>query len=179
MAKAVEKQMVFTAKIVEEMTDKLNDGVILKRYENPWYKSEVGIRRAGVSYAFNDNEIEEYIKCSQDIHYFVEKYCKVKTEDGSIGSIKLRDYQKEILDNFRDNRFSILMASRQVGKCLVYNTLCEVSLNDNEYVFNVRLGDLYYHYLSKIRKLTFIERLKMNLYDIVFLLEGGYIIKNI
>lgn len=134
MAVAKEKQMVFTAKLVEEMTNKLNDGVILKRYENPWMKSEIGIRRAGVTYAFSDSEIEEYVKCAQDIHYFTEQYCKVKTEDGSIGAIKLRDYQKDIMDNFVSNRFNILMASRQVGKCNSMNTklTCSVKMPSGE-----------------------------------------------
>jgi hypothetical protein len=47
MAKVVkERQMIFTTEAINSMTDKLNDGVILKRYENPWLKSEIGIRRS-------------------------------------------------------------------------------------------------------------------------------------
>src|SRR6266403_149032 len=48
--------------------------------------------------------------------YFSEKYCKIKREDGSIGQMKLRDYQKDILNLYDNNRFSILMSSRQSGK---------------------------------------------------------------
>jgi Terminase large subunit, T4likevirus-type, N-terminal len=62
------------------------------------------------------DEIQEYIKCKLDIHYFAEKYCRVKTEDGSIANIKLRDYQKDILDLYHNGRFSILCGSRQIGK---------------------------------------------------------------
>jgi len=43
-----ERQMVFTTKLVNEHTDMINDGVVLKRYQNPWRKSEVGNRRSGV-----------------------------------------------------------------------------------------------------------------------------------
>ncbi len=132
MAVQKERQMIFTTKKVEEMTDKLNDGVVLKRFENPWMKSEIGIRRAGVSFAMTVEEQQEYIRCAVDIHYFTEKYCKVKTEDGSINNIKLREYQKEIMDNFVNNRFNILLASRQVGKCnsLITNVLCEIISNN-------------------------------------------------
>ena len=113
-----ERQMIFTTKLVDESTDKINDGIVVKRYQNPWLKSEIGLRRSGVSFKMTADEQSEYIKCALDVHYFTEKYCNVKTEDGSIGSIKLREYQKEILDSFVNNRFSILMASRQVGKTI-------------------------------------------------------------
>lgn len=156
MAKPNEKQMVFTTKIVDQMTDKINDGVILKRYENPWQAGEIGIRRSGVSFAFTDNEIEEYIKCAQDIHYFVEKYCKVKTEDGSIGSIRLRDYQKDILDNFRDNRFNILMASRQVGKTVssaIFILHTVLFNNDKNVMIVANKGDTAVEIIDKIKSI--------------------------
>jgi len=118
VTKQQERQMIFTTKLVDEATDKINDGVVVKRYQNPWLKSEVGLRRAGASFKMTPDEQQEYVRCALDVHYFTEKYCKVKTEDGSINNILLRDYQKEMLDNFVNNRFSILMASRQVGKTI-------------------------------------------------------------
>jgi hypothetical protein len=45
VAKQQERQMIFTTKLVDEATDKINDGVVVKRYQNPWLKSEVGLRR--------------------------------------------------------------------------------------------------------------------------------------
>ena len=116
--KQQERQMIFTTKLVDESSDKINDGIVIKRYQNPWLKSEVGLRRSGVSFKMTADEQQEYIKCALDVHYFTETYCKVKTEDGSIDNIKLREYQKEMLDNFVNNRFNILMASRQVGKTI-------------------------------------------------------------
>ena len=126
MAEEKEKQMVFTTKLVDDATDKINDGVVVKRYQNPWLKGEVGIRRSGVTFKMSPAEQQEYIRCALDIHYFTEQYCKTKREDGSVGSITLRDYQKDILDNFVNSRFNILMASRQVGKC---NQLIRIFLN--------------------------------------------------
>jgi len=164
-----ERQMVFTTKLVEEATDKINDGIVLKRYQNPWLKSEIGLRRSGVSFRMTDDEQQEYVRCALDVHYFVEKYCKVKREDGSIGSIKLRDYQKEMLDNFVNNRFSILMASRQIGKCFSFNTLCSVEKDGIQIDF--RIGKLYYYLLSKERTLTFFEKVKVKLYDWLYFLE--------
>jgi len=62
-----EKQMVFTTKLVEEATDKINDGIVIKRYQNPWLKSEVGLRRSGISFKMNISEQQEYVKCAFDI----------------------------------------------------------------------------------------------------------------
>jgi hypothetical protein len=157
MAKELmEKQMVFTTKLVDEATDKINDGIVVKRYQNPWLKSEVGLRRQGVTFKMTADEQQEYIRCAVDIHYFVEKYCKVKREDGSVGSILLRDYQKEILDNFVNSRFNILMASRQVGKTIsaaifmLHKILFD---NDKNIMIVANKGDTSVEIVDKIKSI--------------------------
>lgn len=154
-----ERQMVFTTKLVDEATDKINDGIVLKRYQNPWLKGEVGIKRSGVSFRMSPDEQQEYIRCAIDIHYFTEQYCKTKREDGSVGEIRLRDYQEEILDNFVQNRFNILMASRQVGKCnsLITRVLCEI-IDD--------FGDIKTIEIP-VYRLLFIYKNKKNIYDYI------------
>jgi hypothetical protein len=57
-----------------------------------------------------------------DVTHFANNYCKVKVEDGTYKIIKLRDYQYEILEMFDENKFNILMASRQIGKCMEHTT---------------------------------------------------------
>lgn len=154
-----ERQMVFTSILVDEATDKINDGIVLKRYQNPWLKGEVGIKRSGISFRMSPDEQQEYIRCALDIHYFTEQYCKTKREDGSVGAIKLRDYQEEILDNFVQSRFNILMASRQVGKCnsLITKVLCEI-IDD--------FGDIKTIEMP-VYKLLFIYKNKKNIYDYI------------
>lgn len=165
-----EKQMIFTTSLVEDATNKINDGIQVKKFENPWLKSEIGVKRSGIVFRMTKEEQEEYIKCALDIHYFAENYCKVKTEDGSIGQIKLRDYQEEILDNFTNHRYNILMASRQTGKCFSFNTIISVEKGGIQY--DIRIGKLYYTMLSKERKLTILEKIKIKLYDILYKLEN-------
>jgi hypothetical protein len=164
-----ERQMVFTSILVDEATDKINDGIVLKRYQNPWLKGEVGIKRSGISFRMSPDEQQEYIRCALDIHYFTEQYCKTKREDGSVGAIKLRDYQEEILDNFVQSRFNILMASRQVGKCSHFNTLC--SIEKDGLIIDFRIGKLYYYMISKERRLTILEKIKIKLNDFLYYLE--------
>jgi hypothetical protein len=156
MAEIQEKQMVFTTKLVDEATDKINDGIVIKRYQNPWLKSEVGLRRSGVTFRMTPDEQQEYIRCALDVHYFVEKYCKVKREDGSVGNIFLRDYQKEILDNFVNSRFNILMASRQVGKTIssaifmLHKILFD---NDKNIMIVANKGDTAVEIVDKIKSI--------------------------
>ena len=85
---------------------------------HPFFEGSVGVRRAGLSFDMNEDEMNEYIKCKLDINYFIQKYCYTKSQDGTQKIIKLRDYQHEILDNFSNHRFNILMASRQSGKTI-------------------------------------------------------------
>ena len=61
MAEVAEKQMIFTTKFVDEATEKINDGIVIKRFQNPWLKSEVGLRRAGVSFKMSPEEQQEYV----------------------------------------------------------------------------------------------------------------------
>lgn len=150
------RQMVFTTKLVDEATEKINDGVVVKRYQNPWLKSEVGIKRAGVSFKMTTDEQQEYVKCALDIHYFTETYCKTKTEDGSIDNIFLRDYQKEVLDNFVDNRFNILMASRQVGKTIMSSVFILHTIlfnNDKNIMIVANKGDTAIEIVDKIKNI--------------------------
>jgi len=110
--------MIFTTKYVEEFKHKINEGYIPKRHENPFLSGEPDVRRAGLAFGWTKEEQVEYVKCKMNVHYFAQKYCKVKTSDGSIGNFtyKGRKYQRKIIDLISNNRFSILMASRQIGK---------------------------------------------------------------
>jgi hypothetical protein len=166
-----EKKIVFNTELVEHYTEQIHDGVILKRFQNPWLKGEIGLRRAGVVFQMSKEEQEEYIKCALDIHYFTEKYCKVKTEDGSVNNIRLRGYQKSVLDDFVGKRFNILCASRQVGKCitLTTNVLCSSNSTDNlteEYEI-----PLYRILFKKKIKKTIYDYIKYGLYSIIYRLE--------
>lgn len=107
---------VLTSKKVDEILDKQNKGFKLTLSEKIWFKGQPGVRRAGLQFAMTKHELDEYSKCKMNIHYFAEKYCKIKREDGTIGPMTLRGYQKDIIDLFTNNNYSILMASRQTGK---------------------------------------------------------------
>jgi len=108
--------------MVDEAADQLNNGFLLSRADNPFHEGTIGLRKDKITFRISPTELQEYIKCKTDVHHFAENYCWVKGDKGEPVRLKLRDYQKDILDKFHNNRFNILMASRQVGKCFEYNT---------------------------------------------------------
>jgi hypothetical protein len=128
------KQIIWTTKKVEETIEQINMGFHPKGDMNPFFEGSPGFRKPGLAFKLTQFELEEYIKCKMDIHYFSENYCYVKGDQGEPIKLKLRDYQKEILDNFFNNRFNILMASRQVGKtvCSSIMILHFVLFNNNK-----------------------------------------------
>lgn len=108
---------ILSTERVNEIMDKNNRGEKLHLNEKIWFDNKIGVRKAGLKFASTKEEIEEYVKCKMDIHYFANKYCQIKREDGTVGPMKLRDYQKDIIDLFQ-NKYSVLMTSRQMGKTI-------------------------------------------------------------
>jgi hypothetical protein len=117
------KRIVWDEAMVKESLDKLNNGYILKRIENPFFENiigpDFGLRREGITYKMSDYEQQEYINSALDIIHFSSKYCWIKGDDGSPILFPPRDYQIEQLNDFQKYRFNILMASRQVSKTVM------------------------------------------------------------
>lgn len=109
---------IYTTELIKEIDEKENRGESISRYDKIYFQNNHGVRKAGIDFAMTSDEVEEYIKCKLSIYYFAEHYCKIKFEDGHIGQMELREYQKEILKLYTENRYSILMSSRQVGKTI-------------------------------------------------------------
>lgn len=170
MEKKIEESHVLSTEKIKEIQEKERLALPLKLNERLWFKNNIGVRKAGLKFAITEDELNEYLKCKLSVYYFAENYCKIKLEDGSIGKMTLRDYQKDIIKLYTENKYSILMASRQSGKCLVFSTL--VNLKDqNGYIFKISIGELYYETLRKHRKLTLIEKTKLFLYKLLKYLE--------
>lgn len=161
--KEADERMVLTTKKVDEIRKKHEQGLKLHRGEKYWFMGEPDVRKAGLTFAMTKDEITEWVKCNESVQYFAEKYCKIKREDGTVGEIKLRDYQQDILDLYTQNRFSILMSSRQMGKCCSPDTWVTIKNSDKQKVKKT-LGELYYELIKTYRKLTILESIKLFLY---------------
>lgn len=83
---------------------------------NQYYMGNKNLKATGVQIEYTAEQIQEYVKCSQDPIYFIENYCKVVSLDKGIVPFILRPYQKRIIDAVHNNRFTIAMLFRQSGK---------------------------------------------------------------
>jgi len=85
-----------------------------------YYENNKNLKKAGVELPYTEEHITEFIKCKNDIFYFAEKYYHIRDLDLGIIKIKLRNYQKEMLASFVDNRNTICNATRQCGKSTAF-----------------------------------------------------------
>jgi len=82
------------------------------------YNGNELIKKAGVAIDWTPELIQEYKKCMDSPEYFVENYMKVVHVDHGLVPFALYDYQKELINHFAENRFSVVLACRQSGKSI-------------------------------------------------------------
>ena len=80
------------------------------------YNGNANIKRTGIAVDWTPELIQEYLKCSQDVVYFTEKYMKIINVDKGLINFTLYDYQKNMLQSMSDNRYTIIATARQAGK---------------------------------------------------------------
>lgn len=115
-------RIVWSTKQINDLLLALDQGYRPK-VKMPFYEGKQYLRKGNIVFEYTDDEITELARCASDIVYFAEKYAVVMTDDG-IKKVKLRDYQKRMLRNFQNERFNIVLASRQMGKTVtasIYN----------------------------------------------------------
>ena len=71
---------------------------------------------ATFNYAEHPEWIADLVKCKKNILYFAENFFYIVNLDRGKERIKLHNYQKRILRSLRDNRFVVMLSSRQSGK---------------------------------------------------------------
>lgn len=136
---ASNKNIIWSTQIVDNWLRDHADGTFHK--ENPWLDGQVGIKRAGLSFEYTPEEIQELTKSANDVIYFANHYGYCMHGSQGYKPITLRDYQEEMLHSYADNRFTCCMSSRQVGKCFFNG---KIYLKQNEKNFHKYIEDVYY-----------------------------------
>jgi hypothetical protein len=80
------------------------------------YKANPLLKQRGVSLDFTKEQVQEVIKCSQDPEYFLNQYIKVISLDEGIVPFHPYPFQRELIQSFHGNRFTICKLPRQSGK---------------------------------------------------------------
>lgn len=142
------KRAIWSTKSIELAFEGLKQG--RKLLANPFYERNTKLLKGDLVFDRTEEEIEEWLKCKNDIIYFVEKYCKLMTPEG-IKHVKLRDYQVKYLRHLEKHRLSIYLACRQCGKCVSLLSTIKLKMN----------LDAFIHIDDKLKK-----RLLSNYYNI-------------
>jgi len=160
--------ILWTSKLIEQTLENLriNGQADLSAF----HRGDIELKDADIYFQLTPEEIDEFHLCSQDIVYFVEKYCRFLTDSGR-KLVKLRDYQKRILraiaqeswsDKYKefipDVRNLIMMQARQSGKCF-FNGDIIIQYPSGE-LFKIPIS-LFYYMLKG--KLTILEKIKIKL----------------
>jgi hypothetical protein len=153
---------VWNTKKINEEKDRIERG--LQADYSPFFDGKIDMKAADIVFDYTQEEFIELAKCAADVTYFGNKYCYSMTDEG-ICQITLRPYQEDMLKAFQDNRFVVMLASRQIGKCHLYDTKITIKDKGGK-VQKISVGNLYYKVLSTERLLTFIEKLKWILWKV-------------
>lgn len=107
------KRVIWSSKALDLALEGIKQG--RKLVANPFYENNTKLLKGDLVFDRTQEEIQEWLRCKNDIIYFVEKYCKLMTPEG-IKNVKLRDYQVNYLKHLVNHRLSIYLACRQCGK---------------------------------------------------------------
>lgn len=80
------------------------------------YLGNPRLKRSNVKVEYTQEQILEFVKCSQDIVHFVRTYCKIVNVDKGLVNFDLWKFQEKMVLKFDSNRFVICKMPRQVGK---------------------------------------------------------------
>lgn len=119
------RNKVWTTKLVDEVLLAIQEG--RPTDTTCFWSNDPEYRAANINFELTAEETQEFIKCSRDVVYFAEKYAYAMTDEG-IANISLRPYQERMLREITDpeKRFHVVLASRQVGKCALFNTKIKI-----------------------------------------------------
>jgi hypothetical protein len=80
------------------------------------YLGNQNLKGKNAQIEFTPEMVQEFLRCAKDPIYFAEKYIQIVHVDHGLISIKMYDYQKEIVDAITNNRRVTVNTSRQAGK---------------------------------------------------------------
>lgn len=88
----------------------------MSEQEGKFYLGNSNLKGSGVQINWTPDLVQEYVRCRDDIIYFAENYMKIVNLDEGFVTIKLYDYQKDLIRLVSDNRWSLSLQSRQSAK---------------------------------------------------------------
>ena len=97
---------------------------------------------------------EEYKKCALDPVHFMKKYCIIQHPTKGKMYFNLYDFQEETLTKLKDNRYSIILKSRQLGISTLtagYSLWCMLFKSDFNVLVIATKQDVAKNLVTKVR----------------------------
>jgi hypothetical protein len=112
---------VWNSEKVDDIINKVDqEGLDIRGLQNsPFKENDILLKKAKLPFEYTSDEWKEMEKCKLDPMYFAENFAFIRTPLGDMlvkDAGGMRDFQEQILQNMHNNKFNILMASRQIGK---------------------------------------------------------------
>ena len=93
--------------------------------------------------------IQEIAKCKRDICYFAEKYFRIISLDYGLQIIKPYPKQRDLLRFFVNEKRSIILSSRQSGKCVCKDTKIKIKNKKTGEIEELTIEDFYKRFKLK------------------------------
>lgn len=87
-----------------------------KTKQRGYYMGNERLPTKEAEFEWTKEMIKDLKKCGQNLLYFAENHFTIVNLDRGRDKISLHKCQKRVLRSLRDNRFNIVLASRQIGK---------------------------------------------------------------
>ena len=160
----IAKRMIWSTKSLEIAINGIIAGK--KLLANPFYEKNTSLLKGDLVFDRTPEEIQEWLKCKNDVLYFAEKYCKLMTPEG-IKNITLRDYQKRYLQHLEKHRLSIYLSCRQSGK-----TTTSAIFMLHYILFNVDKNALVLGN-KRVTAIEILDKTKKIFYELPYFLKPG------
>jgi hypothetical protein len=98
-----------------------------------YYLGNPLLKKANTKIEFTEEQVLEWIKCSEDPAYFAKNYIKIVTLDRGLSEFDMYPFQEKMIKTFHNSRFTICKLPRQSGKStIVVSYLLHYAIfNDN------------------------------------------------
>jgi len=80
------------------------------------YLGNPNLKRSGVSVNWTPDLVQEYMKCKNDVVYFVTTYMKIININRGLVNFVPYPYQEQMLKTMAEERYTVIATARQAGK---------------------------------------------------------------
>jgi len=96
-------------------------------------KGNIFLKKAYAETEFTPERVQELIRCSKDPIYFIKNYIKIQHPVRGSVPFDLYDYQEEIINCIHNNKDSMVLTARQMGKCVSGDTSINIIKKPNKF----------------------------------------------